>query len=249
MSDETQPPTPPPDQPVVLTSSGALVPLLGLAAISVLSVFGFIEAHPPYTPLEGEAALVPYGPADVSKELWKDNPLEGLDAGMPQGTLVRVSTPPLPSKVYPCMDCHEEQEPNTERRELEDAHTKIKFAHDAEHRWCFDCHDVKDRDKLRLTDGTLLEITESQRLCGQCHGRQFRESEEGIHGKRTGFWNGPKRHLQCIVCHDPHAPAFKPMKPLPPPVRPQFLRAEDREGISAATPTEKKSDKEAHHGG
>ncbi len=38
-----------------------------------------------------------------------------------------------------------------------------------------------------------------------------------------GYWNGAKSYLLCAHCHNPHAPAFKPIEPLPPPVRPQFL--------------------------
>jgi hypothetical protein len=104
-------------------------------------------------------------------------------------------------------------------------HEDVVFEHDAEHRWCLDCHDSADRDRLRLASGALIPFTESYRLCGQCHGTQFRDWRSGIHGKRTGYWDGPKRYLLCVHCHDPHSPRFKPLKPLPPPVRPQFLRA------------------------
>ena len=56
----------------------------------------------------------------------------------------------------------------------------------------------------------------------------------GIHGKRTGYWNGSKRYLLCVHCHNPHSPRFAALQPLPPPVRPQFLRPADAAVAAAA---------------
>ena len=47
--------------------------------------------------------------------------------------------------------------------------------------------------------------------------------ESGVHGQRTGFWNGPKRYLLCLNCHWPHSPRFDALEPLPPPVRPEHI--------------------------
>jgi hypothetical protein len=113
-------------------------------------------------------------------------------------------------------------------------HGDIVLHHDEEHRWCLDCHDVNDRDHLRLASGALVPFTESYRLCGQCHGTQYRDWRAGIHGKRTGYWEGSKRYLLCVHCHNPHSPRFAALQPLPPPVRPQFLRSE---GEAAAVAT------------
>jgi hypothetical protein len=44
------------------------------------------------------------------------------------------------------------------------------------------------------------------------------------HGKRTGHWWGPKEYRNCVECHDAHAPAWKPIEPRPPPVRPDAIR-------------------------
>ena len=76
---------------------------------------------------------------------------------------------------------------------------------------------------LVIANGTLIGFDESYRLCGQCHGTIFRDWRQGIHGQRRGFWNGAKSYLLCAHCHDPHAPEFAALEPLPPPVRPQFL--------------------------
>ncbi len=114
-------------------------------------------------------------------------------------------------------------EPNPERRELEEMHTDIVLRHAEEQRWCLDCHNLEDRDKLRLVSGELIDFTESYRLCGQCHGDKYRDWRVGVHGKRTGYWNGEKQYLLCAHCHNPHSPRFKPLKPMPPPVRPEDL--------------------------
>lgn len=134
-----------------------------------------------------------------------------------------VPPPPFSkASIFPCMGCHGDRELvplNTERRELEE-HTRIKLHHGDRERWCFDCHNPEDRDYLRLASGTRVEFSESYKLCGQCHGDKYRDWRAGVHGKRTGSWSSEKNYLLCAHCHDPHAPAFKPLKPLPPPIRP-----------------------------
>jgi hypothetical protein len=90
--------------------------------------------------------------------------------------------------------------------------------------WCFDCHNADNRDKLRLANGKLISFEESYTLCGQCHGTILREWKAGLHGKRTGMWNGEKQYRLCVHCHWPHEPRFKPIKPLPPPVRPTDIK-------------------------
>jgi NADH pyrophosphatase NudC (nudix superfamily) len=132
-----------------------------------------------------------------------------------------VPPPPFTEGIFPCSDCHAGQETNPTRRELVDEHTGIRLRHAESFRWCLDCHDAADRDKLRLQGGELIDFTESHRLCGQCHGPTHRDWRAGIHGKRTGFWNGRKEYLLCAHCHNPHDPKFKPIKPEPPPPLPE----------------------------
>jgi hypothetical protein len=139
-------------------------------------------------------------------------------------TLFAVAPPPFTEGIYPCSDCHAGQETNPERRELTDEHTGIALHHAEAVRWCLDCHDAGDRDALRLQSGERIAFGESHRLCGQCHGPTYRDWKAGVHGKRTGFWNGRKEYLLCAHCHDPHNPRFKPIKPDPPPPRPARWR-------------------------
>lgn len=139
--------------------------------------------------------------------------------------------PPPPFKtpeIFPCSDCHADMDVNYERRELVDFHEDIDLDHGPRERWCFDCHNPEDRDWLRLAGGELVPFTESYRLCGQCHGDKYRDWRVGVHGKRTGRWDGEKRYLLCAHCHDPHKPHFAPIAPMPAPTPPSLVRHEPR---------------------
>ncbi len=137
-----------------------------------------------------------------------------------------VPPPPFSEGIFPCSDCHADMDVNPERRELEDEHVGISqmFNHASQQRWCLDCHNPDDRDKLRLANGDLVSFEKSYNLCGQCHGTIFRDWKAGIHGKRTGEWNGKKLYRLCVHCHNPHSPRFKPIKPLPPPNNPLEIK-------------------------
>jgi len=135
-----------------------------------------------------------------------------------------VQPPPFSEDIFPCSDCHEpDDDVDREPHEFTLEHESIVLHHDEANRWCLDCHDAQQRDFLHLADGTLIEFNESYRLCGQCHGTVFRDWKVGIHGKRTGDWNGDKHYLLCVHCHDPHSPSFKPIHPFPAPIPPQVI--------------------------
>jgi len=136
-----------------------------------------------------------------------------------------VSPPPLTEGIYPCSNCHASMEVNRKKREL-DEHTQIKLHHAETMRWCLDCHDAKNRDKLRIYNGELINFTESHRLCGECHGPQYKDWKAGVHGKSTGYFSGEGKRVYylCAGCHDPHEPKFKSIKPEPPPYRPEENR-------------------------
>lgn len=138
--------------------------------------------------------------------------------------LFPVPPPPFSEGIFPCSGCHKEIAPNPKRRELKEEHTNIVLNHAQGQRWCLDCHDMQNRDRLRLVSGERITFSESYRLCGQCHGDKYRDWKVGVHGKRTGYWNGKKEYLLCAHCHNPHDPRFKPIPPMPPPVRPEQIR-------------------------
>jgi len=133
---------------------------------------------------------------------------------------IRTLAPPLSPDYFPCTTCHELGKTNNQRRQLKDEHTSIVFDHDEKNRWCLDCHAPLDRDKLHLASGELIGFDQSYRLCGQCHGPTYRDWKVGVHGKRTGMWNGRKNYFLCVHCHDPHSPSIKPINPFPAPAMP-----------------------------
>jgi hypothetical protein len=133
---------------------------------------------------------------------------------------LEVPPPPFSDGIFPCSGCHADLAVNRSRRVLTEMHDDIMLRHDEQHRWCLDCHDATDRDALHLASGERIPFEQSYLLCGQCHGEKLRDWRAGVHGRRTGDWNGHKTYLLCAHCHNPHQPAFKPLEPKPAPVRP-----------------------------
>jgi hypothetical protein len=149
----------------------------------------------------------------------------------------------LSEDLFPCTGCHGDMEKNGTRRVLSfhDEQQSV-FSHDARNRWCLDCHDLENRDVLRLINGAHEPFSRSHRLCGQCHADKVRDWYVGVHGKRVGSWSGAKTYLLCVQCHNPHSPRFQgvrtvvlhgrpvvvptldPVRPEPRPLRPEEMR-------------------------
>ncbi len=138
---------------------------------------------------------------------------------------IEVPLPPLTEGIFPCASCHDNKslKPNPQRRSL-GMHDEIALKHGPESRWCLDCHDLTDRNRLHLVSGERIEFTSSYLLCGQCHGDKLRDWRAGIHGKRTGRWDGKKQYLLCVHCHNPHAPRFQALQPMAKPTRPEDIQ-------------------------
>jgi len=60
-----------------------------------------------------------------------------------------------------------------------------------------------------------VSFAESYVLCGQCHGEKLRDWRAGVHGRRTGQWNGHKTYLLLRALPQPHQPRFKAIQPMP----------------------------------
>ncbi len=214
-------------------SSSLALLLIVFLAISLLTLFSIVKGGMGHVADDAGGSRA-YSPADFPDIDFDRELLPEVEAGAtsdPEGTY-RVRQPLAYEDYFPCSDCHGDMEVNFERRELEEMHDDIVLNHGPKERWCFDCHSPDDRDSLRLANGTLISFEESYRLCGQCHGTIYRDWRQGIHGRREGYWNGAKSYLLCAHCHNPHSPRFQPIKPLPPPVRPQFLSvAKETEGL------------------
>ena len=143
--------------------------------------------------------------------LWAAEPATPPGAAAMPVSAVKLAAPPpaFAGDFFPCTNCHAGMTPDPRRRELRDEHAAISLRHAAGQLWCLDCHQAQNRDSLRLATGESLPFTESYRLCGQCHGEKLRDWQSGLHGKRTGDWNGAKQYLLCTGCHNPHEPRFK----------------------------------------
>lgn len=233
-----------------LAQSNALIPLLVISAVTVLAIVLVIVRAKPVVPHEGAIANKAFGPADFPDVFAQQEALIGATAPSADSATVAfpVPAPPFTEGIFPCTTCHEGIPPNPERRPLEGMHSDIVLHHDEEHRWCLDCHDMNNRDQLHLASGALVPFTESYRLCGQCHGTQYRDWRSGIHGKRTGYWNAAKRYFLCVHCHNPHNPRFAALQPLPPPIRPQYLRSEDAAVATGAEPGPESTGREGGDG-
>lgn len=134
-----------------------------------------------------------------------------------------VPPPPFSQGIFPCSQCHQGMPVNRKPRKLEMMHQDIALVH-MPGGWCFNCHNPDNRDKLRLANGQLIRFEESYYLCAQCHGVVFRDWKTGLHGKRTGKWNGEKQYRLCVHCHGPHDPTFKPLQPMSPPLKPLEIK-------------------------
>lgn len=118
-----------------------------------------------------------------------------------------------------CMECHRlfDSLPDTPRRLMQHRHIALDHGLNDQ---CLNCHDRENRNRLVLRTNETLPFADAPRLCGQCHGTAWRDWARGTHGRTNDFWDatrGTVKRLSCIECHDPHTPAFDPMRPLPGP--------------------------------
>jgi len=85
---------------------------------------------------------------------------------------------------------------------------------------CYNCHDRDQLDQLHTPDGAALKFEQATLLCASCHGPTYRDWMAGAHGRTGGYWDrkaGPIKREECASCHDPHAPAFTGLIPMPGP--------------------------------
>lgn len=192
------------------------VSLLAASAAAVVIV-ACSEPHADWRDADAVVATAPLHPTTTQTPVTLD--------GLPTGHLDPLGRP----VVVACGTCHEHRDAAmlTESGELETFHVGMVVQHGALS--CGSCHDASRRDMLRLADGTSIEMADTMVLCGQCHGPQLRDYEHGSHGGMTGYWDltaGPRVRNHCVMCHDPHDPAFPLLAPLPGP-RDRGLRVAD----------------------
>jgi hypothetical protein len=134
-----------------------------------------------------------------------------------------------------CYSCHDEKKPVQITFDakgaiaLPEAHKDLVIHHGRSGRndHCFGCHDPKNLEQLRVREGKAFKLTESNQLCGSCHGPTYDDWEHHLHGRVSGSWlTQSTNHVRqdCTSCHDPHSPAFPSIKPAPAP-HPRLLQA------------------------
>ncbi len=121
--------------------------------------------------------------------------------------------------VRDCNDCHRLMKPPVEAARRLTQHTHLVLDHGMNDR-CFNCHSRENRNRLVSHTEATIGFDQSEQLCAQCHGPTYRDWQRGVHGKSVGSWIiGSERRVRftCVQCHNPHAPRYAPMHPLPSP--------------------------------
>lgn len=128
-----------------------------------------------------------------------------------------------------CMECHRLFTTPSPNKTPFGQHTDIVLNHGMNDR-CLNCHHRSEREKLVLPGGEMIAFKDAPRLCATCHGTTYRDWQRGMHGRTTGSWDEDSpnhRRLICTECHNPHSPAFEPVKPYP---GPNTLRMKPQSG-------------------
>ena len=145
-----------------------------------------------------------------------------LELIQPVALRVPMSAPPstlIEGTRLRCSECHalfkSEHQTDPDLRQ----HQNLGLDHGMNER-CFNCHSEEDRNMLVLHGEEQISFDQVELLCAKCHGPTYRDWQAGMHGKTLGSWDRESpdfRRLVCTECHDPHAPAFDPIAPLPGP--------------------------------
>jgi len=125
----------------------------------------------------------------------------------------------IASYTYQCSECHALFPSPSETTRPLTQHRHIRLEHGINNR-CFNCHHRDNRDVFVDYKGDPIPYDQPQLLCAKCHGPVYRDWTNGVHGRTDGYWNtelGEPDRKKCIECHDPHTPAFAPLKPAPGP--------------------------------
>jgi hypothetical protein len=149
-----------------------------------------------------------------------ENPVAGANSETAPQRDPGFSVIPRRDKLffYPCADCHEFLESNTEIRSLDtEPDHPAELEHGAGEVWCTSCHSQSPYDSLHTLLGEEVGYDESHRVCGGCHSHKLRDWKYGAHGKRVANWHGERRLYGCPECHNPHRPEIAPRPALPPP--------------------------------
>lgn len=200
-----------------LVLAGISAAMLGLAASFLLNAWG--NVRPPTT-------VPPTPPEFTNTATIRMSAKQLIDSGEDASGLS-------------CSSCHDENKPVVVKLDakggilLSEAHKDILIQHGQSSRndHCFNCHNPRNLEELRAREGQSFKLTDSNPLCGSCHGPTFRAWEQGLHGRFTGFWDttkGKRVREDCTSCHNPHTPRFPSIKAGPAPYPRYFESAQDK---------------------
>lgn len=183
------------------TSSVALTAWLLGIIIMILTAAAFLGADRKRLVEPARMAAAIYGTEFIHP------PMRGVTATAADGREIPIA----------CGTCHGADWKPTAHPALTHFHQDMHHHHGELS--CQSCHDPDDGyQSLRLADGRRVAYADSMTLCAQCHGPQARDYARGAHGGMRGYWDvsrGPRERLSCTACHDPHAPAYPQLMPLP----------------------------------
>ena len=121
-------------------------------------------------------------------------------------------------EFFPCDNCHQYMETNPTPRVLTEAPHFPELKHGNADIWCTTCHNLDNRERLRLLSGELLDFDKAYLVCSQCHNKAYEDWRFGAHGKRVKMWLGERQIYNCTQCHNPHInPGIQPRQPQSPP--------------------------------
>jgi hypothetical protein len=202
--------------------------LVVLAGLGV----GFLAAGWLFGGFQGAAH--PTGPGEPASPARPKHEVHIRRPTDPPAVKTGLTDPHGRSVTVACAVCHAGRPANPDLRtaaDLDEFHQGLKFSHG--NLACAACHHPEHGyGKLRLADGRALEYADVMQLCAQCHGPQYRDYQHGAHGGMTGHWDltrGGRQRLNCIDCHDPHAPRYPKLTPAPGP-NDRFLRPQKEAG-------------------
>lgn len=170
----------------------------------LIALAGVMLADPwPYVSPVGPPTIVPASATDITPVRRPILKPETVIAGM----------------TYRCSECHNLFPSPIETDRPLSQHREIVLEHGINAR-CFNCHNRDNRDAFADDRGGPIPYDQPPLLCAKCHGPVYRDWTHGVHGRSNGYWDpkqGPMERRKCVECHDPHSPAFKPMRPAPAP--------------------------------
>jgi hypothetical protein len=113
--------------------------------------------------------------------------LKTVPAPVPSSTAISIEPREQLLPTYPCSGCHADRQPRQEKYTLKEFHAvrNSDFSHGEDAFWCYQCHAVKNIDKLTTSTGELVSFNEARAVAlwnSWAHPRRLerREAQEVV---------------------------------------------------------------------